>query len=125
MFHISSPGLLDALALRDLNENRSMTAKRDLTRYYRLMAKELDRLGLHEDDLKTVAHAFHGRSPDPPDADFIIGALKADDAHGLARRLESITPGQALALIDAAERFAVQLEIGKRPQRAAETALGA
>jgi hypothetical protein len=121
VFHLL-PALREALDARDARANHSLVAQRDLARYYVLLAREMAHLKIEKEDLQTIAKAVRGRTLDANDADLLWGAV-ADHDPNLARRLRELTPGQAMSLVDAAERFQLGRASGLGPAKSAEAAL--
>lgn len=107
---IDQPEILD-LAIRALE------TERDIQRYRRLLADELQRLALTEDEALLICDALNGVWVDESSYRLvgteILDAIQHDNLHikwqvadlALAKRLAEATPGQSLALVDAVERF--------------------
>lgn len=95
------------------------TARRDLERYYQVVRDELRQLQLTQREVLLVLDAMNGVIVDPPqmyrstlllDVADHIRLNAADekwdiDGEGLIRRLESLSPGTLISLVDLAERF--------------------
>lgn len=95
------------------------TARRDLERYYAVIRDELKRLQLTQREVLLILDAMNGVIVDPAEmyrstilldvADHIrLNAAdeKWDiDGDGLIRKLEALSPGTLMALVDLAERF--------------------
>lgn len=107
----------DALAERAEPSARSLTAARDLERYYALLGAELSTLDLSEAEAGLVADALNGILLEPHTMR-LLWANVADairlqgldrkwgvDGEALVEKLRALTPGQIWALADAAERF--------------------
>ena len=91
-------------------DNRHQIAKRDLTRYYRLLSDELAGLSLSPEHWRTLRDAL-SPPPEPLTADALTLRLDTMARNGgreitaaVVRRLAKLTPGQLLAILDALER---------------------
>ena len=101
------------IALRGDNANE--IAKRDLTRYYRLLDQELAALDLTPDEWRTLRDAIHTGhlldNPVPAELWAAMDRAAADErtdagpAGALLAKLEPLTPGRIAALLDYAERW--------------------
>lgn len=126
--------LIEAIEARDFDGksqtgrppegSTNMVARRDLGRYYRLLADELRSVNLTEAEASLICYALNG--PHLMDVGSLRGLsaltvlrVEVSDAitlnaydlkwgvNGgeLAAKLDALTPGQAMAIIDAVERF--------------------
>lgn len=99
---------------------RGAIARRDLQRYYAVLADSLASLRLDEREASLVVNALRGVIEDEAGyrlmwagiSDAIEGedlaskwGLSPTDASALVARLRALSPGGAMALVDAAERF--------------------
>lgn len=95
------------------------TARRDLERYYAIVRDELRQLPLTRNEVLLVLDAMNGVLVEPPmmyrgavllDVADHIRLNAADekwdvDGEALIRRLEALSPGTLMAIVDMAERF--------------------
>lgn len=91
--------------------------RRDLNRYYALLEDELERVELSEPEGCFLVEALNGLAVDATwyrSLRMIVSDACTEDGldekwqinrQKLEAKLERITPGQAMALVDAAERF--------------------
>ncbi len=109
------PDVFDALQHRQGNHSISITAKRDLERYYRLL--EMEAQEFTEAEASLICDALNGTFFEPHTITLlwanIADAIRYDgldgkwdvDGAALVERLRNLTPAQTFALADAAERF--------------------
>lgn len=110
------PGPLGrALAVRGDNPNE--IAQRDIERYYAILDQELATVDLTEAEALTIIDATTGWYVEPHTARLLwaevedairLGQLSADrdiDGDALITKLRALTPAQAMAIIDAVERW--------------------
>jgi hypothetical protein len=144
---IGSPKLWAELERRAWGERaEGEIAIRDLARYYHLLARELEGLGLNEQEAVLIWQALtqgwtpgteqHQQAPpfrslvDTVAAEWcrLQGTATVEQVQigDLAGRLERLSPAQTLALIDACERFQARVQCrgwGPMPQLLQEVGL--
>jgi len=111
-------GIARALASRaDPGRSLGSVAERDLRRYHALLAHELERVDLSRPEALLIIDALNGSRLD--EASYRLLWAEVDDAvrldglgakwgvagPPLVEKLRALTPGQAMALLDATERF--------------------
>lgn len=84
-----------------LGDNRSDLIRRDLERYYEVLAAELRELALTEDEAWKVVEVLHGYAGP---VGVIWAVLEQAGATALAGAIKKL-PGAAAAVLDATERF--------------------
>lgn len=108
--------LAAAITARTSATSLSLTAQRDLERYYALLAAELRTVSLTAAEAHLLADALNGTLWEPhtmrllwagvDDAIRLDGLAKKwqVDSGALVAKLRALTPGQTVAVIDAVER---------------------
>lgn len=97
-------------------ESLGLVAARDLARYYALLARERRAAELSRAEALALIDALGGWFADPADAPFLwlevadalpdgLAAKWGIDGPALVAKLQALPPGQAQALVDAAERW--------------------
>jgi hypothetical protein len=107
----ASPELLAFLdARRRPGEARGAAARECLERYAALLAhglREIQELGLTEDEVMKVMEALNGVLYTPQTAHLVWADLadRLGEQHPLTQKVRSLSPAGRFALVDVAERF--------------------
>lgn len=113
----ASSTLDEALTARTGRTSTSLTAQRELERYYTLLADELRTVMLTEPEAKLVVDANNGVLWEPHTMRLLWAgtedAITGDgldrkwdvDGPALVAKLRALTPGQTVAVVDAVERY--------------------
>lgn len=113
----ASDQLLAEITRRDDGRGESLVAKRDLDRYYAALSAELRAVSLSEPEALLLCDALNGVLHEPHTVPLlwasIDDAIRLDrmdakwgvDGADLVARLRALTYTQALAVIDAVERW--------------------
>lgn len=103
--------------LKARGANTNSIANRDLSRYYELLRREMQSLGLAEEQEYLIADACGGREFTFDTAEFIWAMVQQEARRRdlgrkwqvnldiLIARIEHLSPGQAIALVDWCERL--------------------
>lgn len=108
---------LDDRASERVGISRDGAAKRDLARYYDVLARSLDALSLSSAESSLICDAARGTAWDTSSYRLlwaeIDDAIRLDqldtkwnvDGPALVAKLRNLAPGTAMAIVDAVERF--------------------
>ena len=95
------------------SDNLNDAARRDLSRYYAVLRDSLSRVSLSEGEASLIVDSLNGTIMD--ETSYLHLWMEVDDAElfekwnvgrsALIAKLKALSPGETLAVIDAAERF--------------------
>ncbi len=116
---------LEARRTHGDSDQLGLTAKRDLKRYYHALGVELRSVELSEAEASLIVDALNGWYAEPYTVQLlwaeVADAIRLDgladkwhcDGDALTAKLQSLSYSQALAVVDATERFWIRNEAGE------------